>query len=57
MVCFTTAGLTVLRLGIDGALAVVGPDSAAAREVISGCMTMAKIGFCAIVGLVGGRAL
>ncbi len=57
MVFFTTAGMTVLCLAIGGALAVSGPDTAAAREVISGCMTMAKIGFGAIVGLVGGRAL
>jgi hypothetical protein len=53
----TTAGLTVLCLAIGGGLAVFGPDTAAAREVISGCMTMAKIGFGAIVGLIGGRAL
>jgi putative Mn2+ efflux pump MntP len=56
-VFFTTAALTVLCLVIGGTLAVSGPDTAAAREVISGCMTMAKIGFGAIVGLVGGRAL
>jgi hypothetical protein len=56
-VFFTTAGLTVLCLVISGALAVAGPETAAAKEVISGCLTMAKIGFGAIVGLIGGRAL
>jgi putative Mn2+ efflux pump MntP len=57
MVFYTTTGLTVFCLAIGGGLAVLGPDTAAAREVISGCMTMAKIGFGAIVGLIGGRAL
>jgi hypothetical protein len=56
-VFFSIVGLTVLCLAIGGALAVSGPDTAAAREVTSGCMTMAKIGFGAIVGLIGGRAL
>jgi hypothetical protein len=49
--------LTVLCLVISGVLAVAGPDTDAAKEVISSCLTMAKIGFGAIVGLIGGRAL
>ncbi len=57
MVFYTTAGLTVLCLAISGVLAVAGGETHAAREVVSGCLTMAKIGFGAIVGLIGGRAL
>lgn len=56
-VFFSIVGLTVLCLAIGGVLAVCGPNTAATREVVSGCMTMAKIGFGAIVGLIGGKAL
>jgi hypothetical protein len=57
MVFYTTAGMTVPCLAISGILAVAGRDTDAAREVVSGCLTMANIGFGAIVGLIGGRAL
>jgi hypothetical protein len=53
----TTAGLTLLCLVISLALAALGRDNEASREVLSGCLTMAKIGFGAIVGLIGGKAL
>ncbi len=56
-VFFTTAGLTVLCLAISLLLATVGKDNAATREVVSGCLTMAKLGFGAIIGLIGGKAL
>lgn len=56
-VFYTTAGLTALCLIISLGLASLGKETEASREVISGCLTMAKIGFGAIVGLIGGKAL
>ena len=56
-VFYTTAGLTASCLIISLVLALQGRETQTSREVISGCLTMANIGFGAIVGLIGGKAI
>jgi len=57
LVFFTTAILTFVFLTCSMVLAARGDDSAIAKDVASGCLTLTKIGFGAIVGLLGGKSL
>lgn len=53
----TVVALTVLALSLNVLLAVFGSDSDQVRAVAETCSTTYKMGFGAIVGLIGGRAL
>lgn len=53
----TVVALTVLALLLNLLLAVFGNDSHQIRAVAETCSTTYKMGFGAIVGLIGGRAL
>ncbi len=57
LVFLTTVILTFVFLACSMILAARGDDSAIAREVASACLSLTKIGFGAIVGLLGGKSL
>jgi hypothetical protein len=52
----TVAALTVLALILTVLLAVFGGDSEQVKAAAEACSTTYKMGFGAIVGLMGGRA-
>ena len=56
-VFFTTVVLTVVFMAISVGLAVAGPDTEEAKRLIETCSTMSKLGFGAILGLLGGKAV
>ncbi|MFE5398648.1 hypothetical protein ACFQ9U_29330 [Streptomyces sp. NPDC056568] len=51
----TVAALTVLALILNVLLATLGNDSEQVRATAEACSTTYKMGFGAIVGLIGGR--
>jgi len=51
----TVAALTVLALILNVLLATLGNDSEQVRAAAEACSTTYKMGFGAIVGLIGGR--
>jgi hypothetical protein len=57
LVCITATVLTFFFFAASVVLAVPRDESAIAKSVATGCLTMANIGFSAIVGLLGGKVL
>jgi hypothetical protein len=55
LIFFTVATLTVLALILNVLLAVFGSDSEQVKAAAEACSTTYKMGFGAIVGLIGGR--
>ena len=53
----TVVALTVLALILDVVLALIGSESEKVRAASETCATAYKMGFGAIVALLGGRAL
>lgn len=53
----TVSGLTVLSLAVSVYLAVVPQQSEEVKRLIETCSTTWKLGFGALVGLIGGKAL
>lgn len=56
LVFATVVGLTLIALLLSVVLALAGGDSEQAARAAEACTTMYKMGFGAIVGLIGGRA-
>jgi hypothetical protein len=56
-VFFTTTGLTLVFVALAVILTLFGDDTAKTKHAVEGLFTMAKIGFGAIVGLLGGKSL
>ena len=50
-------GLTILSLGVSLALALWPSQSDDVKRLIETCSTTFKMGFGAVVGLIGGKAL
>jgi hypothetical protein len=55
LIFFTVAALTVLALILNVLLAAFGGDSDQVTAAAEACSTTYKMGFGAIVGLIGGR--
>ncbi|MEV4568513.1 hypothetical protein AB0K12_32490 [Nonomuraea sp. NPDC049419] len=55
LIFFTVTALTVLALMLSVLLAVLGGDSEQVRAASEACSTTYKMGFGAIVGLIGGK--
>jgi hypothetical protein len=55
LVFCTVAALTVLALILNVLLAIFGGDSEQVKAAAEACSTTYKMGFGAIVGLIGGR--
>lgn len=56
LVFATVVGLTLIALLLSVVLALAGGDSEQAARAAEACTTTYKMGFGAIVGLIGGRA-
>lgn len=56
LVFVTVVGLTLIALLLSVLLALAGGDSEQAARAAEACTTTYKMGFGAIVGLLGGRA-
>lgn len=52
----TVVAMTVLALVLNVLLALLGSDSEQVKAVTETCSTAYKMGFGAIVGLIGGKA-
>jgi hypothetical protein len=58
LVFLTVTGLTVLAFAVNMVLVLVmNEPSAEAKSFLELCSTISKMGFAAIVGLVGGKAI
>jgi hypothetical protein len=53
----TVAALTVVSLLLSVVLAAFGTGSEQVKSVIEACSTIAKMGFGAIIGLIGGKVI
>ncbi|GIJ50031.1 hypothetical protein Val02_69170 [Virgisporangium aliadipatigenens] len=53
----TVVGLTVVSLILNVVLALFGGESAQVQAASEACSTAFKMGFGAIVGLIGGRSM
>jgi hypothetical protein len=56
LIFVTVVSLTVLALVLDVVLAILGSDSDRAKAAAETCATTYKMGFGAIVGLIGSKA-
>lgn len=57
LVFLTVLGLTLIFLVVSVVLAVWAPPTAQVANIIDSCSSMYKLGFGAIVGLIGGKKL
>jgi hypothetical protein len=57
MIFSTVVALTVIALVVDVLLAVFGADTDQVRAAAETCSTTYKLGFGAIVGLIGAKSL
>jgi hypothetical protein len=57
MVFATVVGLTLIAMLLSVLLALLGGDSQQAARAAEACTTTYKMGFGAIVGLVGGKSV
>lgn len=57
LVLFVAVGLTILSLSASIFLAMVATPSEDVKRLIETCSTTYKLGFGAIIGLIGGKAL
>lgn len=55
LIFVTVVTLTLLALTVNVLLAIVGPDSDQVKATAEACSTTYKMGFGAIVGLLGAR--
>ena len=55
LIFFTVTILTVLSLGVVVGVVIAGSDSDASKNLLESCSTTFKMGFGAIIGLIGGK--
>jgi hypothetical protein len=57
LVFLTVAIFTFVSLAVDIGVVVAGSHSEASKNLLESCSTTYKMGFGAIIGLIGGKAL